>query len=86
MSQQNNYLPRGSALEWDMTKLTQEQLQYEYDLAYEILHGIYIDGELIIEGMLNIEPNGPMYDEALHVWKLRLSRAQEELVDRQILS
>ena len=74
-------LPRGPTTDWDMTKLTDEQLKHEYDLAYEIL-----DGELIVKGMLFKESDSDMFPEALRVWKLRLERAKDKLIDRMILS
>ncbi len=73
----------------DMSKLTLEQVEYEYNLAYEILNGTYIDGQLIVPGMLNVQtPNVEqgMHDRAVAVWKLRLQAAYSELVERQILS
>ena len=79
-------LPRGPTTDWDMTKLTDEQLKHEYDLAYEILNGVYIDGELIVKGMLFKESDSDMFPEALRVWKLRLERAKDKLIDRMILS
>lgn len=79
-------LPYGGATIKDLSKLPLEQVEHEYDLAFEILNGCYVDGELVIPGMLNVESTGESHDAAVLVWKRRLEVAYNELVERQILS
>lgn len=72
-----------------MTKLTDDQLKYEYDLCYEILHGVWVDGELLIKGLLYesaYQGGAEQYQLALSVWKARFSRAEDEMIDRTLLS
>lgn len=82
-------LPTGHNLR-DLQNLTDEQVQHEYDLCYEILHGVYIDGALIIEGMLHQDPavvgNEEEFKIAVRVWQIRLDRATDELMERSLLS
>lgn len=98
MSQQNNHqgerrLPTGGALEWDMTQLTDAQLEHEYQLAYESMYGHTINGVVVIPGFRSpdFDPQDiywvkDHYDEALAVWTLRLERAEQELERRYLLS
>lgn len=73
----------------DLSDLTLDQVQHEYDLCYEILHGIYVDGELVIKGFLDPEPDYQGDEEqfklALNHWKARLENAKAELIERHIL-
>lgn len=74
----------------NLLALSNEQLQHEYDLSFEVLNGIYIDGQLVIKGMLfeNIDeyPNRDQFLLALNHWKKRLERATDELMERAIFS
>lgn len=84
-------LPKGSALEWDMTALTDEQLEYEHKLSYESLYGHTIDGEVVLPGLLSPDANHKGFykeiiDNALFVWKSRHQRALDELERRFLLS
>ena len=97
MSQQNKYelstrlLPSGGALEWDMTTLTDDQLEHEYRLSYESLYGHTYQGEILIKGLRDPDFDPLNYkketiEEANRVWSLRFSRAEQELERRYLLS
>ncbi len=92
MSQLSNIrLPSGGALEWDMTTLTNDQLEYEYELAHESLYGHKVKGEIVLKGFLDPEYKSPYFDktsleQAITIWKLRFSRAEDELERRYLLS
>lgn len=85
-------LPGGSALDWDMTKLTDDQLEYEHHLAYESLYGHKVDGIIRIKGYRDPEYQPPggfskeMLSDAESVWTLRFTRAEDELERRFLLS
>ncbi len=88
----NVNLPHGSALEWDITKLTDDQLEYERILAWEALYGSYVDGKLALDGLYKsreIELARNSYvvgiDGAINVWQKRLKRAEDEIVERSLL-
>jgi len=74
----------------DLTVLSDECVQHEYDLCYEILHGVYIEGELLIKGMLfqdeNFNGNPELFKIALNIWLRRFEVAKMELLERMILS
>lgn len=74
----------------NLLALSNEQLQHEYDLSFEVLNGIYIDGQLVIKGMLFEDitgyPNQEQFLLALNHWKKRLERATDELMERAIFS
>lgn len=88
----NIRLPSGGALDWDMTTLTDDQLCYEHELAHESLYGHKVNGEIVLKGFLDPEYKPPGYfsnvtlNEAITVWKLRYSRAGDELERRYLLS
>ena len=86
-----------SVLEWDMTELTDAELQHEFDLSYEVLHDIHssfppYNGGVAIKGMLKkIRDNDPdaqgeVFLSAVVVWKKRLQNAEDELERRFLLS
>jgi hypothetical protein len=88
-------LPTGGALDWDMTTLTDGQLEHEYHLAYEVLNDIYCsyspwNGGVAIKGMLKEDDpktlNDPNWKSALETWRLRLSNAETEIERRFLLS
>lgn len=85
-------LPPGSALDWDMTSLTNEQLEHEYHLAYESLYGHTYEGKIMIKGIRDPEYVPPQnidketIENAHRVWNLRFSRAEAELERRYLLS
>lgn len=83
-------LPRGSALDWDMTKLTDEQLNYEHHLAYESLYGHTINGVVALPGLLSpdrkVQVSEETYKEALRVWQSRFDRSLNEIERRFLLS
>lgn len=82
-------LPTGENLHKSLASLTDEQVQHEYDLCYEILHGVHVDGELLIEGMLHIDADQRISPEAFEAarktWLRRLEVAKMELLERSIL-
>ena len=81
-------LPHGPVTEWNMEMLSEEVLQHEYELAYEVLNDIIIDDQIVISGMLK-KPLNDMSDlerHAVGVWKKRLQRAEDELERRFLLS
>ena len=85
-------LPSGGALDWDMTILSDKQLEYEYHLAYESLYGHTHEGVVVLKGLRDPEyvpPCGFKHAtiiEANRVWSLRFSRAENELERRYLLS
>ena len=88
----NIRLPSGGALDWDMTTLTDDQLCYEHELARQSLYGHEVNGEIVLKGFLDPEYQ-PLFsfsreflEEAITVWKLRYSRAEDELERRYLLS
>lgn len=90
MSQQNKYeLELGQNKMTKLEHVSLEEVEYEYNLCYETLNGVYVDGELVIEGLLhtkNYQGNPDMLEEAIRVWKRRLDNASNELIARQLLS
>lgn len=75
----------------DLTNLSVAQLEHEYNLCYEILHGIYVDGELVIQGLLyedeqSYQGSTEQFTLALNHWKARLEQATRELMERNLLS
>lgn len=89
MSQQNDDPLNGQHKFTKLEHVPLAEVEYEYNLCYEVLHGIYIDGELVIEGLLftkKYEGTPEMLEDAIRVWKLRLSHATNELIARQLLS
>jgi hypothetical protein len=79
-----------SALEWDMSKLSNEQLKHEYKICYENLHGSYIANIEILRGLLmhnhaSLGVQKEELDRARSIWQQRLKRAQDELFERQVL-
>lgn len=84
-------LPQGSALKWNMNLLTTEQLLLEVELCEQVLFGVWIPKYSTgLKGMLNQLPNERGVDEetfnaAKNTWLLRLKRAQDELIERQLL-
>lgn len=80
-------LPHGPVTKWNMELLSDEVLQHEYDLCYEVLNDIIIDGEVRIIGMLkNPDLENEMGRAAINVWKTRLMRAETEIERRFLLS
>lgn len=85
-------LPSGGALDWDMTLLTDSQLEHEYHLAYESLHGHTYQGVVILKGLRDPEYvplfncSEEILNQAKQVWNLRFSRAEDELERRFLLS
>ena len=103
MSQPNNpynpgpRLPHGPVTEWVMEDLSDEVLEHELALSYEVLHDIHCsmppyNGGVAIRGMLKEladdtpKSRDPQYRSAVEVWKKRLQRAQDELERRYLLS
>lgn len=97
MTNDSPKLITGGVFDWDMTSISDEQLQHEYDLAYEVLHDIHCprppwNGGVAIRGMLkeatedNAHTRSTIFRHALEVWKLRLKRAEDELERRYLLS
>jgi hypothetical protein len=83
-------LPRGNALDWDITTLTDKQLAYEYRLCYECLYGAEIAGVDVLKGLmdedyLSVGVRADQLDEARRVWQERLKRAEDELFERKLL-
>lgn len=82
-------LPTGENIHKELIHLSDEQVQHEYDLCYEILHGVYVDGEMLIEGMIYIDPdmhaNSEQFVIALNTWTRRLEIAKTELLERTFL-
>ena len=83
-------LPAGNALDWDITTLTDEQLDYEYHLCYECLYGAYIAGFPVLKGLMNedhISFGVGEHDlaKARAVWLDRLRRAEDELFERKLI-
>lgn len=103
MSQQNNkYNPGpppigGNVTTADLSDISDEQLEHELQLSYEILHDVHCtyppyNGGVAIKGMLKeLAEDEPIsrtdgFKRSLSVWQLRLRRAQEELERRFLLS
>lgn len=88
----NVRLPSGFCLTWDMTTLTDEQLEYEYHLAHESLHGHYINDAIALPGLLSKDLSDmdselrTMMVGAIHVWKERYRRSMDEMERRFLLS
>jgi hypothetical protein len=83
-------LPAGDALTWDLTTLTDEQLEYEYNLAYENLFGAEIAGLNVMKGLMvndhtSFGVNKDDLDRARNKWLQRLKHAEDELFERQLL-
>lgn len=88
----NVTLPSGPALSWDLGLFTQEQLELEYKIAYEALHGVDLTSKwgVKMEGLLNSKHlmdrvGEEQYNEAVSVWKERLRRAETALAERALL-
>lgn len=101
MSQQNNddpgyRLPTTGVFAKDIQLYTQEELEHEYRLSYEILHDVHCkyppwNGGVAIPGMLKEDPDKSRFGretflDALNTWKARLNRAETELERRYLLS
>jgi len=83
-------LPKGSALEWDITTLSDKQLAYEYHLCYECLYGSEVAGVEVLKGLMNYDYTSfGVYEDQLtkarHVWQERLKRAEDELFERKLI-
>ncbi len=85
-------LPHGSATEWDMTQLSDEQLNHAHHIAYEALYGHTLDGKLVAPGLLSTDFRGlgPHVEgampRAIETWKKRLNMALDETERRFLLS
>jgi hypothetical protein len=89
-------LPTGGVLDEDLSSYSQEKLEHEFHLSYEVLHDIHCkyppwNGGVAIKGMLKENPDECKFGReqflsSLAVWKLRLARAEEELERRYLLS
>lgn len=95
MKEPGFHLPTGGALDWDMTTLTDAQLEHEFHLAYEVLNDIHCsyppwNGGVAIKGMLKEDDpqklEDPYWKPALKTWQLRLSNAEQEIERRFLLS
>jgi hypothetical protein len=99
MSRQNDdpgyRLPTGGVFNQDITKYTEAELEHEQQLAYEVLNDIHCsyppwNGGVAITGMLKQNPDESsvgreQFLRALETWKLRLKRAEDELLERRLL-
>lgn len=86
-------LPTGENLFKNLHYLTDEQVEHEYNLCYEVINGVFIDGELIVEGLIHKDENTyPDRDaregliKAKEVWVHRMEIAWKELLERHLLS
>lgn len=81
----------------DLSIITDEQLEYELQLAYEVLNDVHstyppYNGGVAIKGMLkelaedSFQSRGTAFIASLATWKFRLCRAQTELERRFLLS
>lgn len=88
----NVKLPSGNALDWDLSTFTQEQLEYEYKVAYEALYGVDLTSRygvkmqgLLASTHLKERVGEEQFNQAISVWKERLRRAEAALAERALL-
>lgn len=88
----NIKLPSGNALEWDLSKFSQEALEYEYKIAYEALYGVDLTDKygvkmpgLLVSTHLKERVGETQFEQAISVWTQRLRRAETALAERALL-
>ncbi len=79
-------------MEWDLTTFTQEQLEYEYKIAYEALYGADLTEKygVKMKGLLKSthlqERVGEIqFNQAISVWTQRLNRVEAAIAERALL-
>lgn len=87
----NTLSPAFGVLSEDITKYTNEELQHEWHLSYEVLNDIHYEGKVVIKGMLKEDLDQCCFGKeqfmfALSTWQQRFARAENELERRFLLS
>ena len=79
-------------MSWDLSTFTQEQLEYEYKIAYEALYGVDLTDKwgvkmcgLLGSTYLKERVGETQFNQAISVWTQRLRRVEAALAERALL-